>query len=604
MVCFTMKNHELFGFLRKSGIRRQLYAIYIMAVLVPVTLIGIFLVGNTANLLTNYHRDLLESDNLRVRTILFEITTQVYNISEEIAFNKEVLSVLTGTYDSEQEMAEVVDSAAFLVNNYLYNYTEIEQMEIYCDNPSFYDYKQYHKVDETIAAASWYQRSTAQTSVFWEELESTDKYNNKYWNLCLIRKIPLVHSDFNAVLVIRVSDNYLKTRMNSQEYSIYTSVDDGMVFYASDKADYGQPQRIAIDYNENYFQYLGSRKFEGKNCFVCVSTLHLYQSDSKIYICTLNDKSYDNIKSIIQTCLIIILLAIIVPGILIHFFTRYFTRRIDTLRHVMHQASNEDYDFKEIVHGEDEISEAFSDLEVMVQNIKEKDARMYEAMLNEQELANEQQKMEFKMLASQINPHFLYNTLETIRMKAYTAGNREVATAIKLLGKSMRYVLENSGTAFTVLKNELDHIEIYMKIQKLRFGEKFDYAVVVEDEIDITQCRTLPLLLQPVVENAILHGLEERETGGMVTIAIERILYNGRTIRISVSDNGCGMDCDMLEQLRADIEQKNPEKKTSIGLYNINQRMKLCYGKEYGMTIESVPEKGTTVTLLLPEEVQ
>lgn len=599
-----MKNHELFGFLRKSGIRRQLYAIYIMAVFVPVTLIGIFLVGNTANLLTNYHRDLLESDNLRVRTILFEITTQVYNISEEIAFNKEILSVLTGTYSSEQEMAAAVDSAASLVNNYLYNYTEIEQMEIYCDNPSFYDYKQYRKVDETIAGASWYQRSTAQTSVFWEELESTDKYNNKYWNLCLVRKIPLVHSDFNAVLVIRVSDNYLKTRMSSQEYNIYTSVDDGMVFYASDKADYGQPQRIDIDYNENYFQYLGNRKFEGKNCFVCVSTLHLYQSDSKIYICTLNDESYDNIKSIIQTCLIIILLAIIVPGILIHFFTGYFTRRIDTLRHVMHQASNEDYDFKEIVHGEDEISEAFSDLEVMVQNIKEKDARMYEAMLNEQELANEQQKMEFKMLASQINPHFLYNTLETIRMKAYTAGNREVATAIKLLGKSMRYVLENSGTAFTALKNELDHIEIYMKIQKLRFGEKFDYSVVVEDGMDVTQCRTLPLLLQPVVENAILHGLEEKETGGMVAIVIERILYHGKTIRISVSDNGCGMDCDMLEQLRADIAQKNPERKASIGLYNINQRMKLCYGKEYGMTIESAPENGTIVTLLLPEEIQ
>lgn len=101
------------------------------------------------------------------------------------------------------------------------------------------------------------------------------------------------------------------------------------------------------------------------------------------------------------------------------------------------------------------LSEAFADLEVMVQKIKEKDALMYKTILNEQELVNEQQKMEFKMLASQINPHFLYNTLETIRMKAYTAGDKEVATAIKLLGKSMRYVLEDSGTAFTSLQDEL-----------------------------------------------------------------------------------------------------------------------------------------------------
>lgn len=291
-----------------------------------------------------------------------------------------------------------------------------------------------------------------------------------------------------------------------------------------------------------------------------------------------------------------------VPGILIHFFTSYFTGRVSTLRQVMHQASNEDYDFKEIVRGDDELSEAFADLEIMVQRIKEKDALMYRTMLNEQELVNEQQKMEFKMLASQINPHFLYNTLETIRMKAYTAGDREAATAIKLLGKSMRYVLENSGTAFTSLQNELNHIEIYMKIQKLRFGEKFDYAFDVEGGLDVSRCIILPLLLQPVVENAIMHGLEEKETGGMVTIRIARVAESGK-ICIAVSDNGCGMRPEALERLRADIVTKNPEKKESIGLYNINQRVKLCYGSMYGMTIDSERDRGTTITLHLPEKV-
>lgn len=596
------KKHELFGFLGKSGIRRQLYTIYLLAVFIPMTLIGIFLVWNTAKLLTNYHRDLLESDNLRVRTILFEITTQAYNISEELSFDEEVTGILRKNYSTEEELTETVNQYASAVDNYMYNYTEIEQVDIYCDNPGICDYKQYHYADEAIAQTDWYQRAVSQSSVFWKEMKSTDKYDNEYWNLCLVRKIPLVNSDYNAVLVIRLSDNYLKTRINSLEYNICASVDDGVVFYASDKEAYGKPQNMEIDYGENYFQFAGNRKINDKNCFVNVSTLQLYQSDSRIYICTYNDKSYDNIKSIIRLCLIIILLALLVPGILIHFFTGYFTRRVSALRHVMHQASNEDYDFKEIVRGDDEISEAFSDLEVMVQKIKEKDARMYEAMLNEQELANEQQKMEFKMLASQINPHFLYNTLETIRMKAYTAGDKEVATAIKLLGKSMRYVLENNGTAFTSLKEELDHIEIYMKIQKLRFGEKFDYTFVVEDTIDVARCITLPLLLQPIVENAILHGLEEKETGGLVTIHIEHA-EGIRGIRIAVSDNGCGMDAQTLAHLRADIAAKNPEKKESIGLYNINQRVKLCYGAEYGMTIDSELGKGTTIALLLPEKV-
>mgnify|MGYP002510749709 FL=1 len=596
------REHELFGFLRRSGIRRQLYTISALAVFLPVLLIGVFLVGNTYKLLTSYHRDLLESDNLRVRTILFEITTQAYNISEELSFDKDVIAVLRRQYSTEEQFVETVNNCTAAIDNYMYHYTEIERIDIYCDNPDIRAYKQYHGVDGEIAGTDWYQRATSQAGIFWQEMASFDEHGNQYWGLCLVRRIPLVYSDYNAVLVIRLSDNYLKTRINSQEYRNSVSVDEGVVFYASDREDYGKPQVIDIDYSENYFQYAGKKKIKDHTCFVEVSTLRLYQSDSRLYICTINDKSYDNIWSIIQTCLIIILLAIVVPGILIHLFTSYFTRRVSALRHVMHQASNEDYDFKEIVRGDDELSEAFSDLEVMVQRIKEKDALMYRTMLNEQELVNEQQKMEFKMLASQINPHFLYNTLETIRMKAYTAGDREAATAIKLLGKSMRYVLENSGTAFTSLQEELGHIEIYMKIQKLRFGEKFDYAFVIGEGIDVSKCITLPLLLQPVVENAILHGLEEKETGGMVTIRIMRAA-ECREICIEVSDNGCGMKPETLERLRADITTKNPEKKGSIGLYNINQRVKLCYGNMYGMTIDSERDRGTTITLHLPEKV-
>lgn len=596
------REHELFGFLRRSGIRRQLYTISALTVFLPVVLIGVFLVGNTYKLLTSYHRDLLESDNLRVRTILFEITTQAYNISEELSFDKDVIAVLRRQYSTEEQFVETVNNCTAAIDNYMYHYSEIERIDIYCDNPDIRAYKQYHGVDGESAGTDWYQRATSQAGIFWQEMASFDEHGNQYWGLCLVRRIPLVYSDYNAVLVIRLSDNYLKTRINSQEYRNSVSVDEGVVFYASDREDYGKPQLIDIDYSENYFQYAGKKKIKDHTCFVEVSTLRLYQSDSRLYICTINDKSYDNIWSIIQTCLIIILLAIVVPGILIHLFTSYFTRRVSALRHVMHQASNEDYDFKEIVRGDDELSEAFSDLEVMVQRIKEKDALMYRTMLNEQELVNEQQKMEFKMLASQINPHFLYNTLETIRMKAYTAGDREAATAIKLLGKSMRYVLENSGTAFTSLQEELSHIEIYMKIQKLRFGEKFDYAFVIGEGIDVSKCITLPLLLQPVVENAILHGLEERETGGMVTIRIMRAAER-REICIEVSDNGCGMKPETLERLRADITTKNPEKKGSIGLYNINQRVKLCYGNMYGMTIDSERDRGTTITLHLPEKV-
>ena len=145
-------------------------------------------------------------------------------------------------------------------------------------------------------------------------------------------------------------------------------------------------------------------------------------------------------------------------------------------------------------------------MQVMVQKIKEKDAKMYQALLKEQQLLNEQQVMEMKMLAGQINPHFLYNTLESIRMKSLTSGNREVANAIKLLGKSMRYVLENTGTSLVTLKKELDYVETYLQIQKIRFGDRVNYRIEVIGMLDLEKYLILPLLLQPVVENAIVHG--------------------------------------------------------------------------------------------------
>ena len=267
----------------------------------------------------------------------------------------------------------------------------------------------------------------------------------------------------------------------------------------------------------------------------------------------------------------------------------------------MHQASNEDYEIVNSVRGQDELSEAFSDLEIMVQKIKKKDADMYEARINEKELAAAQQAMEFKMLASQINPHFLYNTLETIRMKAFTVGDREVATAIKLLGKSMRYVLENIGTSFTTLSKELEHVETYLAIQKLRFGKKFDSVFELAPEIDLSQVYILPLLLQPIVENAILHGMEERETGGLVKICIYKKEEREREhIMIEVSDNGCGMTAQKQEELMLNIEVKDSGRTKSIGLYNINQRLKLSYGQEYRLKILSRIGEGTMVQMSIP----
>lgn len=263
----------------------------------------------------------------------------------------------------------------------------------------------------------------------------------------------------------------------------------------------------------------------------------------------------------------------------------------------MHQASQGNYNIMDSFHGNDELSETFQDLQIMIREIQKKEALVYEARLKEQQLENQQQ-MEYKMLASQINPHFLYNTLETIRMKAFAAGNREVAKAIKLLGKSLRYVLDSTGTVSTTLAKEIDYLRIYFSIQKLRFEDRIEYTIKIQEGLDLENYQILPLLLQPIVENAVSHGLENIEEHGQVLLNI--YVQDDTCLCIDISDNGIGMTEEELARVRKNISEKDTSRTQSIGLYNINQRILLCYGPEYSLNVSSERDKGTTVSLRLP----
>ena len=315
--------------------------IYIIAVCFPIAIIGFFLLENTSRLLTNYHQDLLISDSMRVRTILFEITTQIYNISETIAFEDTLQQVLS----SQEKGAERGAAYSYAtLNNYISSHAEIEDIIIYTDNVNAAKYMHFTYADNGIQKQEWYQKAVGQAGTFWIPMEKKDQYGNSYWNLALVRRITVIGSDYQAVLVIMISDNYLQTRLRSNEYRITVSADNRKIFYNSTRMDYGETQPFYIDYADEYYQYLGPVWEQANKFLANISTLHLYQTDSKIYIATISESAYGDMSVIIVTCLLIILTALIVPAILIHFFTRYFTGRVNVLRDEMKKASNEEYD--------------------------------------------------------------------------------------------------------------------------------------------------------------------------------------------------------------------------------------------------------------------
>lgn len=583
--------------LNSKKLQQQLYSVYVLAILIPIIALGAFLVINTSQLLSNHYRDLSESNNLRAKTILIEITTKIYNLSEEIAFDSTLHNILSSDYLYADEYYRVAGPYNTL-NNYLQTYSEIGDIKVYTNNPKIQDYKQIERAKQSTVDSDWYQKAIHQSSIFWMPKQSVDMYGNVYYSLCLIRKIPLVESENNGVLVIEISENYLKSRLNITDYETVVYIEDSGLVFSSNRLWYEEDDIIPSVYEEGFYERNGKAKIDKEDYMTSVSTLKFFQSDNKGYICTMNHDFYMNISEILGVCILIILVAVLLPFILIRFFATNFSGRVDTLREAMHKASNEDYDVPVSLQGEDEISQAFMDLLKMVSKIKKKDSDMYEARISAEQLLNAQQKMEMKMLASQINPHFLYNTLETIRMKAFKVGNKDVANAIKLLGKSMRYVLDNTGTTSTTLRKELDYIETYLQIQKLRFEERVNYAIEIDEDMNPEEYDILPLLVQPIVENAMAHALEKVEEAGWINIKV--YTKEDEYLHIDISDNGCGMDKDTLEQLKIKLNTPNLKLNQSIGLYNINQRIKLCYGAEYGLFIESTPDVGTKVCLLLP----
>lgn len=577
-------------------LRGQMYLVYVLALIVPLIIIGAILVYNADKTLNEYYMKLLETDNARVKSVFSQVTADAYNISDDLCYNSEQKDILSVNYKDSIEFVDYVNENSRM-DSIVYTYTQINTIDVYCDNPTITNYKQYNKVTDEISQQKWYKQAMKNPNAFWTVIEEENAYGNAENNLALVRRMFLPDSEYAAVVVIRLGDTYIRSRIDSESIDAI-ALDDSGIVYSSKKSWYSQPLPVDVDYDNRYYSYSGIVEKDDVKYFANISTANLYMTNSKLYICTMNDGIYDDIKRIDYMLVMILGLAVLVPGVVLIVFTHIFTSRVYKLREQMHKASTRNYDMLEEFSGNDELTDAYEDLKNMVNDIKEQEAKMYKAELNEKELRNNQQIMEYKMLASQINPHYLYNTLETIRMKSLTMGNKEVADCIKILGKTLRYVLQNTGTTSTTLAKEIEHVENYLAIQKLRFGERINYSLCIEEGLETSKYVVLPLLLQPIVENAVVHGLENIDSKGQIDINISHNEFE--ELQITISDNGTGMKPEEFEKMQQKLKTPNLKLESSIGVYNICERIRLHYGEEYGLQLESEYGKGTKVILYLP----
>ncbi|MCI8512381.1 MAG: sensor histidine kinase [Lachnospiraceae bacterium] len=225
--------------------------------------------------------------------------------------------------------------------------------------------------------------------------------------------------------------------------------------------------------------------------------------------------------------------------------------------------------------------------------------KMRDLMQSQYSLQLIEKQIEYSALQSQINPHFLYNTLEAIRSQALFNKQAEIAAMTEKLGRFFRYCISNREDIVTI-QDELDNIRDYFFIQQYRFENRFSFDVLCSAPLD----KAIPkMTLQPIVENAIFHGLEQKRGRGAVTI---QVIQTQCKFYITISDNGIGMSEEQVIRMNQKLQRLEKQNKAAeayrkgIALTNVNNRIKLQFGEEYGLRVCSVEGQGTDVEVCIP----
>ncbi len=270
------------------------------------------------------------------------------------------------------------------------------------------------------------------------------------------------------------------------------------------------------------------------------------------------------------------------------YLTKTLTRPISKLKNLMAEAEQGKLEVHYDSIYNDEISQLGHSFNKMIEAIK----NLLSLVYSEQKAKRE---AELKAFQAQIKPHFLYNTLDTINWMAMEYEADDIVEVVESLTNLFRISL-SKGNEIISLENEVKHVNSYLTIQKVRYEEQFDYEIICED--NLKNYKVIKLIIQPLVENAIYHGIKGRKESGHIRI---HIYTDNKDLYIVVADTGGGMASEQVQHMNQIFEGiLEKDDSYGIGLFNVNERIKLNFGMEYGLSIDSALDEGTTVTIKHP----
>lgn len=295
---------------------------------------------------------------------------------------------------------------------------------------------------------------------------------------------------------------------------------------------------------------------------------------------TVNESVWQMARITVGTAVLILAAALLVGWIISHMLSRPL-QRLETAMEQFEQDAD-GFTFQPVA-GTREVQELSDSFGHMVRRIQQ-------LMTTVREEEIDLRKTELKALQAQINPHFLYNTLDSIAWMCERGKNADAVKMVHALAKLFRISI-SKGHELIPIEKELQHAEAYLLIQKFRYKNQFTYHFTVDESCLHDLCNKITL--QPIIENAITHGLDLLVEPGHIEI---EVAADGDDVLFKVSDDGIGMPPEQV----AELLQNEPSDRTGIGIKNVNDRLRIYFGPQYGLSIESVPDEGTTVTIRMP----
>lgn len=571
--------------LNDFSIRAKFYLIYILCMLIPLIMtdsVIIHLVVKSED--TTRYQEMHDMANVIQYGINNEIE-QAAALGKSIYMSKYINDFLDHSYESTYDY--VVSAQDFFQETLFENCVGVNNVIItmYADNESIVNGGNFGKIS-SVRSKGWYQaihHSSQNKMLYFDYGSKNSKGSENKRRVYFIQKLNFYSKDIEKLLLIELDYSSLIRLLEKIDYEAdaYICKDDKIVL------SNGRHASVGSDFDV----------LEEKDNIGLTQEWEIYGANVSIHIMNTEIAVMEELRRNTSLILILILINVVFPMVMVSIFNRSFSKRLGVLTGAFKQVEGDHLMKVPEEEAKDEIGTMMRSYNIMAERMNSLVQTVYKNKIMEQEMMMARQKAELLALRSQINPHFLFNTLESIRMHSLIKREMETADMVEKLALLQRQYVDWGEDNVEVAK-EMEFVEAYLRIQKYRFGDRLSYELDVEE--DCRQCVIPKLSLVTFVENACVHGIESKKTPGWIFV---RVYRKGELLYLEIEDTGKGMEeqeiAALLEKMRnADIELLKGKER--VGVINACLRLKMESQGEVQFEVDGEDGTGFMVQVAIP----